>query len=194
MKRKLCGVVLSVVTLFSISSCSVHNTASDMTTETAITGSMQSEIERQVSQEIGDRIHGFLFVEIPYEESYSQIEVSTSKAIYKSKETRIECNIINHNRGHGFWFCWIPFVEKRERSEWKPVEYKREFLEGSCDYYAFCAIPDYPDSEFSTMVLLDTEKAYKDKYLPEGQYRFKVYVGKEIFYAEFEIKDLVAYD
>ena len=46
MKRKLCGVVLSVVTLFSISSCSVHNTASDMTTETAITGSMQSEIER----------------------------------------------------------------------------------------------------------------------------------------------------
>ncbi|MCR4670533.1 MAG: hypothetical protein K5643_05000 [Saccharofermentans sp.] len=189
MRKIVVIFVFFSVILSCVSSCS-KRTSVESTKKIEYADSVsQADIERRISQVSDEKIKSSLFDEIPCEKKYNRIVVNIKQSVYKIDEKHIECTVTNQNKGYGFWFCWLVFLEQETQTGWIPVEFKPGYLDANDDYYAFCAILDNPTIEYSTQVMIDTEKAFYEGQLKEGKYRLKIYVGKEIHYAEFEIQD-----
>lgn len=125
---------------------------------------------------------------IDYDDNYDNITATALQSTYTADMTEISCEIKNHNKGKGFFYFSIPFLEKYENEKWVDIYNADPAIRYQYgDGYVLCGIADHEhdDMEFSTRVKIQTRNLFPS--LKEGHYRFKIYTAKKILYAEFDV-------
>ena len=125
---------------------------------------------------------------IDYDESYDNITATALQSTYTTDTTEISCDIRNHNKGKGFFYFPIPFLEKYDNGEWIQIYNADPSLTSQYyDGYSLCGIAyhEHDDIEFGCRLKIFTKNLFPS--LKEGHYRFKIYTAKNILYAEFDV-------
>lgn len=127
---------------------------------------------------------------IDYAESYDNITATALQTTYSSDTTEIVCELKNHNKGKGFFFFPIPFLERFNNGNWEQIyNADSSIVYQYYDGYSLCGIAhhEHDDWEFGTQLKIQTKNLFPT--LKEGHYRFKIYTAKNILYAEFDVVD-----
>ena len=119
------------------------------------------------------------------EDMYNNISIKLDKELYNSQDV-VECTITNANKGKGFYYYYIPFVEYFNGEEWIRLSYYPSETEYEEQWY-YCAVEGSDNLEYSTNITLDMK--YIKEQLIDGKYRLLVFVGPNEYKAEFEIKE-----
>jgi len=125
---------------------------------------------------------------IYHDESYDNITATALQPTYTTNTDEIICEVKNHNKGKGFFFFPIAFIEKYDNEGWEEIYNADPAIRYQYgDGYVLCGIAnhEHDDMEFSTWIRVQTNNIFPS--LKEGHYRFKIYTAKNILYAEFDV-------
>lgn len=121
------------------------------------------------------------------ETDYSNITVETEFPSYSKDVDEISYTLTNNNVARGFYFYFMPYIEKYQFGEWVRLSYYPPEYENDASKWHLCALEGNTTDKYSTLQYLDPE--YVSPKMTKGKYRLVVFVGDQIAYAEFEITD-----
>lgn len=175
MRRRILLSLLLAIVMISSCGCANGDASRDIT----------SPVEQTTPTLSPERLNSNLFEgELELETEFEQIEVYAEQDVYSLDTTEFYCRVINHNKGHGFWLCRMMYIEKYVGNQWNSVKIKNEYLPQESDW-AFCAIENSPDTAFATTLMF--RSIFLEETLNEGTYRFVVFIGDTVHYANFKV-------
>lgn len=126
------------------------------------------------------------FLDVPCETDYRNITINKIDGnVSNLKASQIVFELKNHNKGKGFYYYYIPFVEFYQNGEWIRLSYYPIETRFDEEWY-FCAETGNSNKEFGTKIIVNTK--YIKERLIAGKYRIAQFVGPTVVYCEFEIK------
>lgn len=124
-------------------------------------------------------------LDVDVETDYDHIKIELDNDIYPLDFDKIICKLTNENVGKGFYYYYIPFLEKQEDDEWIRLSYTPPEIRYDATWH-FCAIEGNTTEPNSTLKYLHSEYINDD--LEPGKYRIVIFVGPNEYTAEFELK------
>ena len=122
---------------------------------------------------------------VPVETDYDNIKVELENNIYPLNFDKIKYTITDKNVGKGFYYYYIPFLEKQKDDKWIRLSYTPPETQYEEAWY-FCAVEGNTTEPNSTTQYLIAKYINED--LTTGKYRLVLFVGPNEYTAEFELK------
>ena len=136
-------------------------------------------------QPMSESEYEYSFPDMPSETDYSNLVLTkTDGNISSLKTAQIVLDLKDQNKGKGFYFYYIPFIEFYQNGEWIRLSYYPIETQWDEQWY-FAASEDDLDVEVSARIVVNTK--YIMETLIPGKYRIAQFAGPTVVYCEFEM-------
>lgn len=177
--KKICLILLIIVMSALFMACEQRGSEEINTTGTEINNAIHE------NPAFAGYFMDGMELDIEDEEEYDNFSFQLSVAEFDQNEDfEIECTIINNNVGKGFYYYQIPYVEYEEDGKWERLAYNPPQLLYEENWF-------YSGVEGNTLEPNEARiyfyKKYLDSEMKKGDFRLVLFVGQEVFYANFKV-------
>ncbi len=180
-------LIFLIICCILLSSCD-NKSSSSLETSSSINDVVIFEQTNPTTEMFETGYNDFLVDNEP-EQDYSNIVCYTDFTEYPSTTEKIIITITNKNIGKGFYYNFIPYIEKKYNNEWIRLKYKSDIYNNwmmtESNWWGYCCVEGDESIPYSCNITVKTNEF--ENQMEEGEYRAVVFVGKEVIYAYFNI-------